>query len=142
MTDNSILEKPRVRQWQHMRGSKLHCLKPRDLASSVVDRVLLGSSGSIRSEDATGGVSRPPAVDSCILPTFSKKDKVSNGNPTPCHHTRIPNWRLPKPDSHRHGNGGPIVVKSVNGRISCEGVQMNDFKYFRRYASAVSQKDA
>lgn len=142
MTDNSILEKPRVRQWQHMRGSKLHCLKPRDRASSVVDRVLLDSSGSIQSEDSTGGVSRPPTVDSCILPTLGKRDEISNGNPTHCHHTHNSNWGLPKPDSHRHGNGGPIVVKPVNGRMSCEGVQMNDFKYFRRYASAVSQKDA
>lgn len=142
MTDNSILEKPRVRQWQHMRGSKLHCLKPRDRASSVVDRVLLDSSSSIQSEDSTGGVSRPPTVDSCILPTLGKRDEISNGNPTHCHHTHNSNWGLPKPDSHRHGNGGPIVVKPVNGRMSCEGVQMNDFKYFRRYASAVSQKDA
>lgn len=142
MTDNSILEKPRVRQWQYMRGSKLHCLKPRDRASSVVDRALSDSADGTRSEDATRGVSRPPIVDSCIIPTLGKGDKVSNGNPTPCQHTRISNWGLPKPDSHRQGNGGPIVVKPVNGRISCEGAQMNDFRCFWRYASAVSRKDA
>ena len=142
MTDNSMLEKPRVRQGQRMRGSKLYCLKLRGLASSVVDsRPFLYKERRV-SEGATGCISRLHPVGPSTLPVLGKRIRASNGNPTHSHSIRYSNRGLPKPESLGHGNGGPIVVKLVNGQISCEGAQSNDSKDAWRYASADSRKDA
>ena len=142
MTDNSMLEKPRVRQGQSERGSKLYCLKPRGLASSEVVSCPFHSMERHVSEGAIGGISRLPLIGPSTLSVLGKRIRASNGNPTHSHSIRYSNRGLPKPESLGHGNGGPIVVKLVNGQISCEGAQSNDSKDAWRYASADSRKDA
>lgn len=135
MTDNSMMEKPRVRRGQREEGSRLHCFKPRDLASSEVGTWTSHGDCHV-SEGATGYVNRPCPVGPSTLPAPDKGVKDPNGNPNHRQSTHISNWGLPKPASHGHGNGGPIVVRSVNGRISCEGAQMNNLETSWRCASA------
>ena len=99
--------------------SRLHCFKPRHLASKSV----AGEAKATPVRWIMDDVDLPPFIGS-VHPEVSRRDiNVPNGNLQPDHCTNTTDQGLPNPciEGYRSGNGVPIVVKHVNGMITAKG---------------------
>lgn len=153
MEDNSMTEKRerrnpierRVPQGQVWAWSKLDCLNRRLLALSLVDAPPpRGNIGLCASDGPGAGISILPVPGSETVPTLCRSDEGPNAGPKPRHCAHVANQGLPKPDAAGigHGNGAPVVVRPANGRISCEGGQMDGFGLNGGTPDADSREDA
>lgn len=134
-----------VPQGQGWAWSKLDCLNRRLLALTSMDAPSQGGNiGLCASDGPEAGISALPAPGSETVPTLRRSDEGPNAGPKPRHSAHVANQGLPKPDAAGigHGNGAPVVVKPVNGGISCEGGQMDGFGPNGGTPDADSREDA
>lgn len=115
-------------QGQHRTRLKLYCLNRRYLALTNMGAPREGNIGICAPEGHTDCISILQSVGLDSLPTFGKNGKVSKTEPKSDASDHNANQGLPKSDAIGQGNGVPVVVRPVNGGISCEGGQTDSFQ--------------
>lgn len=109
---------------------RLHCFKPRLLASKTMDVYPSGVNVGIRTSDVAIAIPiRSTAIDSEPIPAPDKGVKESKRSLNPWNRVIKSNRRLSKSEiiDFGHDNGASIVVRPANSGIIREGRQVNDF---------------